>query len=43
MNDLLSECNEVFLLFLEYEVPDQEVDQNGPEERLWKKTVKHVN
>jgi len=24
-------------------VPDQEVDQRGPGERLWKRTVKHVN
>jgi len=23
-------------------IPDQEVDQIGPEERLWKRTVKHI-
>ena len=30
---------------MEYEAegPDQEEDQRGPAERLWKRTVKHVN
>ena len=31
---------------MEYEVegpPYQEVDQRGPGERLWKRTVKHIN
>jgi len=28
---------------MKYRVPDQETDQKGPGERLWKRTVKHMN
>jgi len=28
---------------MKYRVPDEEVDPRGPGERLWKRTVKHVN
>jgi len=38
MDDWAKKC-------MEYEVegPDREEDQTGPGERLWKRTVKHVN
>jgi len=40
---MLTKENWFFFSLMVYWASDKEKDQRGPGERLWKRTVKHVN